>query len=472
MLGGARTMRVCDRGSGPAGRKSGGVVVISNPPPRETQAPEESWLLRHLPRTFDALKFGPFRWYLGALIWWNAAMSMQMLIRGYLAYDVTGSFAALGTMALVNAVPMLVLSPLGGVIADRRSRRLVLQLGQIFSLLVALVMAVIVFAGLLEFWHLLVAAVAQGTMMALVMPSRQSLLPEIVGMRRLMNAIPLQTASMNLMQIIGPTIGGFLIDWIGAGYVYVVMTVMYMMSVLMLFAVRSLSPEEREAEAAGRPAGAPGRRGRTRGAGDGRPRQNPLVEMAGGARYLLHDRILLSVISFAFIGSVLGMPIRRLLPGYVAEVFGDSGSALGLMQMGMGVGALAGALGLATLRMDKHRGLLLASSALLMGTAMLAFALTEVFWFAWAGMLVMGIGSSGRQALSQMLVQDYVEEEYRGRVMSIFMMQISMMNVGTFIVSLYMDRVGPEFAIGSLGAALIMATLTYITLVPRFRQLR
>ena len=438
----------------------------------EPDTPSQPLLLRHLPRTFDALRFGPFRWYLGALIWWNAAMSMQMLVRGYLTFVLTDSFTALGVVGLGSAIPMLLVSPFGGVIADRTSRRVVLQIGQSFSFVIALAVAALLFADLLTFWHLLAASVAQGTMMALVMPSRQSFLPEVVGMRRLMQAIPLQTASMNLMQLIGPAFGGFMIDWFGAGSVYVVMAVMYATSVTMLFGVRALSPEALEASRAeqARVTGREVQRGRVR-SGRGGARGSALKDLAGGLRYLLRDPTLLSILSFAFVGSVLGMPIRRLLPGYVSEVFGDAGSTLGLMQMGMGLGALAGALALATLQPERRRGLVLAGGALLMGTAMLLFSMTGVFWLAWIAMLALGIGSAGRQAMSQMLVQDYVEEEYRGRVMSVFMMQISLMNVGAFIVSVYMDRVGPQFAIGSLGAALIVATLTYVTMVPRFRRL-
>jgi len=136
-------------------------------------------LLRYLHRTFEALRFGPFRRYLGALIWWNAAMSMQMLVRGYLAYDLTGSFAALGLLGIASAVPMLLLSPFGGVVADRTSRRAVLQIGQGFGLAMAVTVALVIFASYLTFWVLLLASVAQGAMMALVMPSRQAYLPEV-----------------------------------------------------------------------------------------------------------------------------------------------------------------------------------------------------------------------------------------------------------------------------------------------------
>jgi MFS family permease len=307
-------------------------------------------------------------------------------------------------------------------------------------------------------------------MMALVMPSRQAFLPEVVGLRRLMNAIPLQSAGMNLMQIMAPTLGGFMIDWIGPGSVYTFMAAMYAMSVIMLFRVKSLSPEEQEEARAGTAAEGANNRG-PRATGRPQRRGGTLAELKGGFSYLFKDHTVLSILAFAFLGSVLGMPIRMLLAGYVADVFDDSGTTLGLLQMGMGMGALLGALGLASLRMTHRRGLLLAGSSALMGIAMLGFGSTEMKLLAWIGLFVIGIGSAGRQAMSQVLVQEYVQDEYRGRVMSIFMMQFSLMSVGTFVVSLYMEAVGPEFAIQSLGIVLLSSVILYLLLVPRFRRL-
>lgn len=423
---------------------------------------------RHLPRTFDAFLFGPFRWYMGAMIWWNAAMSMQMLVRGYLAYHLTDSFAALGVVGLGTAVPMLVLSPVGGVIADRTSKRFVLQIGQTFSLLISVVVATLIFSDVLAFWHLFVASLAQGMMVALVMPSRQALLPQVVGMRRLMNAIPLQTAGMNLMQILAPAGGGFMIDWLGSGWVYVFMAVMYAMAVVMLFFIQTLTPEELEAS-------------RTTPSSisdhaviddpEAESRSGTLGDLLAGFRYLRRDRTVLSILAFSFVGSMLGMPIRLLLPGYVGAVFGDEGSTLGVLQMGMGLGALVGALGLASLRMARHRGLLLAGSSVLVGVSTMAFSLSDAAWVAWLMLVVVGIGSAGRMAMGQVLVQEYLEDSYRGRVMSIYMMQFSLMSVGTFIAGLYMELVGPHTALASLGVLLVVATTAFLVLVPRFRNL-
>jgi MFS family permease len=395
-------------------------------------------------------------------------MSMQMLVRGYLAFHLTGDFRALGLVSIGSALPMLLLSPLGGVIADRTSRRAVLQIGQMFSLGIAVVVAFLLFAGMLDFWHLVAASVAQGIMMALVMPSRQAFLPEVVGMGRLMNAIPLQSAGMNLMQLIAPAIGGFMIDLIGPGSVYSVMAVMYAFSVVALFGVHSMSSEDLEASRSelGAEAGA-----RSGARGGGGPRGSALSELGGGLRYIFRDRTILAIVSLSFLTSILAMPIRMLLPGYVAEVFDDSGATLGLLQASMAIGALIGALVLATMRSRQRRGLLFAGSAVLMGVAMLGFSTTGTFIAGATGLFVIGIGSAGRQSMSQLLVQEYVHDEYRGRVMAVFMMQFSLMSVGVLGVAILMQAVGAQFAIMLLGGLLVAAVFLYLLLVPRLRRL-
>ncbi len=432
------------------------VVAVPEPP--------RSW---RLPRTFEALEFGPFRWYMGAMIWWNAAMSMQMLVRGYLAFNLTGDFRALGLVSIGSALPMLVLSPVGGVISDRTSRRAVLQLGQISSLVISIVMALLLFSGQLEFWHLVGASVAQGMMMSLVMPSRETFLPEVVGIGRLMNAIPLQDAGMNMTQLLAPAVAGFMIDWIGAGSVYSVMAAMYALSVIALFGVRSMSPGELETSRS-----ALGRAGPALVRSAGRTnRGSAFSEIGAGLRYIVRDRTILAIVSLSFLTSVLAMPIRMLLPGYVGAVFGDSGSTLGLLQSSMAIGALVGALGLATMRMRRYRGLLFAGSAVLMGVAMMAFSTSSLFVAGAIGLFVIGAGSSGRQSTSRILVQEYVEDEYRGRVMAVYMMQFSLMSVGVLFVSIMMQAIGAQLTIAALGALLVVATGLFVVLVPRLRSL-
>ncbi|MCA9824738.1 MAG: MFS transporter, partial [Dehalococcoidia bacterium] len=127
-------------------------------------------------RTFDSLQDRNFRWFFLALLGHMGAMNMQMLVRGWLTYDLTGSYAKLGVVALAQAMPMLGLSVFGGVLADRFPKRRIVQTGQFVSAINATVVAVMLFSDVLVFWHLIVASVAQGIVMALMMPSRQAMI--------------------------------------------------------------------------------------------------------------------------------------------------------------------------------------------------------------------------------------------------------------------------------------------------------
>ena len=168
-------------------------MSISEPPAAEAEpghlsaltavesAPDPSspYRIRRV-RTFDSLIEVPaFRWYLLSMTGNWSAMQMQMVVRGFLAYQLTGSYAALGSVELASSVPRVLLAMSGGVVADRASRRVIIQVGQVFNAMLAGVLAGLLFAGLLRFEHLIIAAIVQGVSNSFVMPARQSMIPEI-----------------------------------------------------------------------------------------------------------------------------------------------------------------------------------------------------------------------------------------------------------------------------------------------------
>ena len=400
-------------------------------------------------RTFESLNDREFRWFYLALLGQMGAMNMQMLARGYLAFELTGSFAALGLIGLANAIPMLALSLYGGVIADRFPKKRVLQAGQAVSALIALCVGLLLVADLLTFPYLLAAGAVQGVVMALMMPSRQSILPEVVGMERLMNAVSLQAAGMNLMRLMGPAAGGFLIAWVGAESLYFIMTAMY------LVAVVALVPVQLRHEGGGRAAR------RSRGGGGG------LIE---GLRYIRNDATIFMLLVMTFVISILAMPYLLMLPGFVDEIFGGGPKELGLLISVGGVGSLIGALTLASLP-AKRRGLMLLTSGLVMGFALVGFSASPSIWIGGVFMFFVGVGSAGRQALGNVLLQSYTENEYRGRVMSIYMTQISLMSLGAFIIGIIAEAVGAEWALGGMATLLVVMSLGFFVFSPLLRRL-
>ena len=398
-------------------------------------------------RTFDSFADREFRWFYLALLGQMAAMNMQMLVRGYLAFNLTGSFTALGFVALSSAVPMLVLSVVGGVIADRAPKKLVLQAGQAANVVIAVIVGLLLLFDLLEFPHLLIAGVVHGIVVSLMMPSRQAILPEVVGMDRLMNAVSLSAAGVNLMRLGAPAAGGFLIALVGAEWVYFLMAGFY------VFAISALARVHPRYEPAARSR-----------------RTSGLADLAEGLRYVRDDRTLLVLLLVSTVSSMLAMPYLLMLPGFVDEVLGGGAVELGLLVAVSGVGALIGALVLASLP-PRGRGLLLLGSGLTVGVALLAFSATTSIWLGGFFMLFVGVGSAGRQALGNVLLQSYARDEFRGRVMSIYMTQFGLMSFGAVLIGFLAEEVGGQWALGAMAAALIVVTLAILALVPRMRDL-
>ena len=418
-------------------------VADAPPPPRGRQ--------RFSLRTFDSLREREFRWFFLAMLGQMAGMNMQMLVRGYLVFELTGSFAALGIIGLVSAIPVIALSLVGGVIADRAPRKLVLQAGQAANVGIALVVAALLFADLLRFEHLIVASFVQGAVMALMMPSRQAMVTEVVAPERLMNAVSLNAAGMNLMRLLAPAGGGFIVAIFGAGWAYVLMAALYAIAIATLMPVP------------GRPAAEQAPTGRS-------ARSSGTADLIDGLRYVVRDRVMFALVGVSFVTAILAMPYLMMLPGFVSDILDGGATELGLLMAISGAGSLLGSLAIASMP-ERRRGLLYLLSAIFLGAALLAFAASETFVISAAVMVLVGIGTAGRQTLGNVLLQSYVEDRYRGRVMSIWMTQWGMMSGGTLFVGLVAERVGIQVALGGLAVALIAFTLAVLVLVPRVRRI-
>ena len=375
-------------------------------------------------------------------------MNMQMLARGFLVFWLTGSYAALGTLALVHAVSMLAFSLYGGVLADGRSKRMILQLGQIAAALNAAAVATLLFADLLRWEHLLVAAFAQGVTSGLMMPARQAMPPEIVEPSLLQNAVSLNTANMNVMRLLGPALAGVLLAVTEAEWAYTIMTVLFVISIVLLARVPKRAPRPRSMSAA-----------------------NVMRELREGFTYIRRTPTVFSLLAIGFTTSLLGMPYIRLMPGFVADVLNGDSAQLGILMSLAGFGSLTGALALASLR-SRRRGRLLLLSMVVMGLGLTAFSASSIFAISIVLMFIVGIGEAGRQALNVVLIHQYADDAYRGRVMSVLMTQVGTMALGAFIVGLIAEAVGPQVGLGSFAVLLVLVAIVVHLFVPRVREIQ
>ena len=409
--------------------------------------------------TFRSFKNGVFRLYYMAMLGQMAAMNMQLMTRSLLVYRLAGTGTALGIMSLANALPMLLFSMFGGVIADRIQKKSVLLVGQMASAVVSFVIAVALLTGAMDqgvaysigflsfgsWWLLVVASLIQGTIMGLMMPARQAIIPEIVEQRELMNAVSLNTLGMNALRLIAPAAAGFLIDWYDFYAIYFAMTGLYAMAVFFVM----LMPKTGTISLQGRGA---------------------FSEALAGVSYIRRETVIAIILLVTLAMVVLSMPYMMLLPMFTEDVWDVGASGLGILYAVSGVGAIVGSLVLASLP-DKKRGLMLLWSGVLMGGALAWLAWSPTFQIALIAIVFVGLGQTGRMTLSNTLLQYYVADAYRGRVMAFYMMEWGLSSFGVFLTAVLADIVSPQTAIGGLAIMLAVVSALCIVFVPRLRNL-
>jgi len=432
-------------------------------------------------RTFDALSDVNFRWFFAAQFGTFAAMNMQIFARGWLVYELTGSYEKLGIATAANGAVGLFLAPLGGALADRvRQKKAVVQVAQAVNAVNALAITALIALGSLEFVHLVIAALLQGSVMSLMMPSRQALTPEVVGMDRLMNAIALNTSGMNTARLLMPGIAGFMVGVLGGGegniapaqYAYGAMALLYAGSVFMLFRVHvaDRAPAPRpvlvELEAGQVPV--------TRGPALGMlPALVGMVfgEIREGLVYVVRTPVIRMLLCWNFLMVFFGMAYFMILPGFVKDVLDVGPEGLGALQSISGVGSLVGSLVIASLP-QRHRGLLLLASAGVIAVGVVGLAASNAVAMAGVALVVIGVGQAGRMSLSNVLIQTYVDDAFRGRVMSIYMLEFSLMNVTIYLVGLLADRIGVEYTVGLSGLGMLALALGLYVFAPTYRNLQ
>jgi len=412
--------------------------------------------------TFDSLSDEGFRWFFIASLAVFGATNSLILVRGYLVFELTGSYAALGSLGLAGLVPGIFATLYGGVIADRGPKFRVVQIGQSLMAGFALGIGILLYLDRLEFWHLLVSAFAQGGIFGMLAPSWQSIIPELVGPRRLMNATALNMGGMNITRLVMPAACGFALGVTGAENVYFAITGTSVISVLAL--ARAHSTARR----------ALGDRSET--STDGEAHERPktpsaLSSMVEGWRYVVRHPVIWMLLVSNVVFTFFSQPFIQMLPGFVKQVLDGGPEMLGTMLSVISLGALSSTLYIASMRArNRGRTVLLGNAAL--GVVLVGFAFSEAAWLSFPLLLVIGAGQSLRNSLSNVLSQTYVDDAYRGRVMSLVSMQMSAAQLGTFAIGLASQAVGPRWAFAGMGVALVLMSIWFTLWFSPMRRLQ
>ena len=405
--------------------------------------------------TFAAFEIINYRWFFAALCGNFAAMNIQMFIRGWLVFEITGSYEKLGWMTAAGGLVGLVAAPLGGVVADRvKQKKTILQLAGIANALITLGIAALIFQGILVFEHLLISSILQGLVMNAMMPARQAFTKDVVGLDRLTNAIALSTSGMNTARLLLPGLAGGLVAALGGGggnidpakWVYLTMAALYVWSasVITLIQVEDRAPDE---ESQG----------------------SILSDLSSGFKYVLRTPIIAMLLGCNFLMVFFSLTYFMLLPGFAKEVLNAGPDDLGLLISLSGIGSLLGSLYVASFG-NRKRARLLLIGGLLMGVSLLGFAWSTHFWLSTVLLTVVGFGQASRMSLSNVLIQSYVDDDFRGRVMSIYMLEMAFLSIAIYPISLFADYFGPQWAVGLSAMGLVLLILILFQ-IPQYRDL-
>jgi MFS family permease len=279
---------------------------------------------------------------------------------------------------------------------------------------------------------------------------------EVAGGERLMNALALNNAAQNFARLMLPTLAGVLFAAVndgngigGAQYVYFLMTGLYIVAVLAMARVPRSAPRPTVAT----------------------PWSAVFSELADGLVYIRQTPAVRRVLIVNFLVVMCSMPYFQMLPGFVSDVLKGGPSALGALMSVQGIGSLAGSLVIASLP-GRNRGRLLLISSLVLGAGLLAFS-----WSTWIVvtapiLLIVGIGQAGRMSLSQVLVQTYSDDRHRGRVLSVYQIEMGLVQFGTFFVALLASVIGAQLAIGGTAVALLVIAAYLLLFAPSFRDMQ
>jgi len=420
--------------------------------------------------TFTSLKNRNYRWYWLGMLGSFAGLQMNIAARGWLVLEMTESELAIGIVMFAFGGPLFLFAIFGGAIADRVNKRNLLIATQAFMAFLVAIIAILITLNMIEFWHLVAVAVCTGFAFVLNGPARQSIIPELVKKRELLNAISLNATGMNLMRVIALALGGALIPIIGIDGVYYAIVVCYILGAVSLFKV---SLPQRAATPVPAPAMADpmGRLRNFRPDSIVQFLRSMWPDIKEGVIYIRHSRLVISLLAMAFVPLTFGLPYMFLMPVFADEVLGQSELGYGLLMAMAGVGALVASLAIASLGDFRQKGKLLLASALVFGITLALFGISHSFPLSLVILVGVGAGGTGYMAINNTLLQSNVPLRILGRVMSIWMITFALMPMGTLPIGAVAQALGPTIAVAGGAVIIVLFTLGMIIFVPFLRRL-
>lgn len=376
----------------------------------------------NLGETFGALKHRNYRLFFFGQLVSLVGTWMQNVAQSWLIYDITNSKAYLGYVSFASSIPIFLVSLWAGVLLDRLPKRKVIIFTQVASMVLAFVLALDVFLKTIQPWHIIVMSFLLGCVNAVDMPARQSFVIEMVSREDLMNAIALNSTIFNAARIVGPSLAGVALAWLGAGWCFALNGFSFIAVILALMAMKI---EDRIAEPT---------------------RAHPFKQVAEGLAYVKSNKTIRMLILVVAVSNLFAFSYSALMPSFAKDVLGAGEMGFGLLQSFVGIGALTGALLIASAK-STNKGFMLTLGNIGFPLAALLFSLSRSLPVSAFLLIIVGMGFMVQNATVNTLIQLNSEDSKRGRVMSIYTLVFQgFFPVGSLLTTSFAEVVGTPIA--------------------------
>ena len=386
-----------------------------------------------MPGLFRALNHRDFRLYVAGQLISLTGTWMQSLALSWLVYRLTHSTLLMGTVGFATYIPVLVLGPLGGLVADRYPRRRTVIWMQAVLMCQALVLAALTYTNTVQVWMITLLALVMGTCNAFEIPARQALYVHMVGKEDLPNAIALNSMTFNAARVVGPSLGGLGVALLGEAACFLVNAISFLAVLACFVLMRSVEP-------APAPAG-----------------QSPLEHLRGGFDYVRQNRPLRALLALTAVMNFGSAPVLVLGPVFADAIFHRGSQGLGFILGSFGIGAVVGTLALAGESSTAVLPRVVNLSALGVATGLMIFAWAPTYSIVLAGAWIGGFSTMRQLAATNALIQTIIDDRFRGRVMALYTMTVvGMLPLGNFSAGAVAERVGVRWTV-CLGALCTLA---------------
>ncbi len=403
----------------------------------------------NLSTTFHALKYYNYRlWFFGQMASLIGTW-MQTTAQGFLIYELTKSPAYLGLAGFAAGAPFWLFNFISGVISDRMPRRTLLVITQTTMMLLAFLLGLLAFTGLIQPWHIILLAFGTGIANAFDAPARMAFMPELVEERDdYANAIALNSTFVNLAVVVGPAAAGLIYAWLGPGWCFTINGISFIAVIIALLLMK-LKPFVLHPH-----------------------KSSVVLQLQEGISYTFRHPFILILMLMVVMASVFGNGFLILLPAWAVSILKGDAAINGLLQSARGLGALLAALMIASLGRIKYKGQLLTIGSFIFPAMVILWAFVTNIPLSLLVIAISGWGFMLMVNVANTLIQVNVPDELRGRVMGIYTFAFfGMMPIGSLLVGVLAQWTDEPVAVLIGGAAILIFSLYVFLFTPKVRAL-